>query len=77
MAPLKIYRLAYYFENDIDIMAIRFSDWVIADEIESLEDKINSLRAKVFCENPEIENPEGLAPIILAWEEKVLDTEPV
>jgi len=74
MASFKIYRLAYMF-NVSDLENVKFSEWVILEDMEAMETKVNALQAKAAIPIGEV--PEGVSPIILGWEEKVLDTEPI
>jgi hypothetical protein len=63
MALVKVYRAAYYFQDDDDAPMF-FSEWVQAANIPDVEAKLAA-------------QPEDMQISIVGWEEKTLDTEPV
>lgn len=62
MAEIKIYRAAYVYHNT-DTAGINFSPWV---QSEGIDEALAAL--------PGPGDTEG---IVIGWEEKILDTEPV
>ena len=62
MAVIKIYRLAYTFDNGENIADITFSGWIRAEEKDALL--------------AYVEASGDVAPIVIGWDEMVMDTEP-
>jgi len=78
MALVKVYRVAYLFGEE-DSAEIRFSKWVqvggIGDVLSDLPKHLEiSKQSLTLSEGGE---PVEITPIILGWEEKTLDTEPI
>ena len=70
MATVKVYRLAYCFENGQSVANIKYSNWVRIADLDDVVSNVNSVHQA--SEN----SSEGVSPTILGWEEKELDTDP-
>jgi len=78
MADKNIYRVAYTIGDD-DSAEINFSKWVTPEGINTILSDLPkhlgiSKQSLTLSEGVE---PVEITPIILGWEEKTLDTEPI